>query len=100
VAIQRVPIRRGLEARQRELFAFDGTNTRSTNRDSTPAQGDRTLGTPSATTGTFLIGLPRLTTQSRPVVLHHRTEHLLARLDADTEESAVDVFERRQHRER
>jgi hypothetical protein len=31
---------------------------------------------------------------------HHRAEHLLARLDADAEERVLDVFERRQQRQR
>ena len=100
VAVERIPVRSEDEARKLHLLALLAPDPRTADRDATTAEGDLTLGRARSAGGSIGISLPGWTAELFPVLLHHRTQDLVACSDAQIEERVLDLRKGSQQRER
>jgi len=100
VSVERVLARGRCEARQRNLALLDGSDPRPPHADAPTSEHDRALGASSPDRLPLGVVTARWTAQRDPILLHHRSQNLLARLDAQPEERALRILQSRQQRQR
>jgi hypothetical protein len=99
VAVERIPTGREREARKHKLRALLASDARPLHPDAASPKGHLArcrsgpAGLPSR------ISLPARPAEIFPILLHHRGQNLLARVDAELEERSLDVRKGSQQRE-
>jgi hypothetical protein len=88
------------EAGKLYFLAFLASNTRTGDRDAATAEGDFALRRSGSSRSSLGISLPPGTAEILAILFHHRTQHLLACVDAEIEERVLDVEKGSQQRER
>jgi hypothetical protein len=100
VVVERVPVRGEGKAGKLHLMPLLTSDSGPRDRDATTAERDFALRRPGPPGLAIRVALPARTAQVLAVLLHHRSQDLLARVDAQLEERLLDVREGSQQRER
>ena len=100
MVVERVPVRGKGIAGKLQLAARLAPDPGPRDRDATAAERDFALRRPRPAGLAIRVALPARTAQILAVLLHHRSQHLLAGLDAQLEKRLLDLPEGSQQRER
>jgi hypothetical protein len=100
VIVEWVPIGSKSEGRKLHLLTVLGPNPRPADGNTAAAQGDLALGRSCSASTPVRISLPQRAAEIFTVLLHHRSQNLAARVEAQIEERVLDVRKSSQDRKR